>query len=142
VDPLWLINSTTGVMFPASNGEPISLNNVLTRRIKPALSRCALCSKAAHNHAEADHGFKQDNSMPKWHGWHAFRRGLATNLNRLGVQDKTIQAILRHSNLSITMNVYVKTAREGAVAAMKTLEAPDVRQAGAGAAVFPAAAIN
>ena len=25
------------------------------------------------------------------HGWHAFRRGLATNLHRLGVQDKIIQ---------------------------------------------------
>jgi hypothetical protein len=34
-----------------------------------------------------------------------FRRGLATNLNRLGVQDKTMQAILRHSNLPTTMNV-------------------------------------
>ena len=36
----------------------------------------------------------------EWHGWHAFRRGLATNLYRLGVLDKTIQAILRHANLS------------------------------------------
>ena len=44
-----------------------------------------------------------------WRGWHAFRRGLATNLYRLGVPDKTIQAILRHSNLSTTMNSYVKS---------------------------------
>ena len=35
-----------------------------------------------------------------WHGGHAFRRGLATNLNRLGVRDKTIQAILRHTQTS------------------------------------------
>jgi hypothetical protein len=29
----------------------------------------------------------------EWHGWHAFRRGLATNLHRLGVSDKVIQQI-------------------------------------------------
>jgi hypothetical protein len=32
-----------------------------------------------------------------WYGWHAFRRGLATNLHRLGVSDKVIQQILRHA---------------------------------------------
>jgi integrase len=58
----------------------------------------------------------------KWHGWHAFRRGLATNLYRLGVPDKTIQAILRHSNLSTTMNVYVKTVSADSTTAMAHLE--------------------
>jgi hypothetical protein len=32
-----------------------------------------------------------------WHGWHAFRRGLATNLHWLGVSDKVILQILRHA---------------------------------------------
>jgi integrase len=58
----------------------------------------------------------------KWYGWHAFRRGLATNLNHLGVQDKTIQAILRHANLATTMNIYVKSVPADAAAAMKVLE--------------------
>jgi hypothetical protein len=48
-----------------------------------------------------------------WHGWHAFRRGLATNLHRLGVSDKVIQQILRHATVSTTMNIYVKTVRAG-----------------------------
>ncbi len=56
------------------------------------------------------------------HGWHAFRRGLATNLYRLGVLDKTIQAILRYSNLSTTVNVYVKSVDEDSVKAMIALE--------------------
>ena len=38
----------------------------------------------------------------RWHGRHAFRRGLATNLHRLGVSDKVIQQISasrkRHHN--------------------------------------------
>jgi len=54
------------------------------------------------------HEFKRDNSLPHWYGWDDFRRGLATNLNALGVDDKTIQAILRHGNVGLSMNVYVK----------------------------------
>lgn len=37
-----------------------------------------------------------------WYGLHAFRRGLATNLHELGVADIVIEAILRHSDLSVT----------------------------------------
>jgi len=48
-------------------------------------------------------------SLPQWHGGHAFRRGLATNLHALGVDDKTIHRILRHSNVSITQKCYIKT---------------------------------
>ena len=58
----------------------------------------------------------------KWVGWHGFRRGLATNLYRLGVSDKTIQAILRHANVSTTMNLYVKAVGSDAVAAMQALD--------------------
>jgi len=58
----------------------------------------------------------------KWHGWHAFRRGLASNLHRLGVSDKVIQQILRHANVSTTMNIYVKTVSADAANAMKHLE--------------------
>ena len=57
-----------------------------------------------------------------WHGWHSFRRGLATNLYRIGVSARTIQAILRHSNVSTTLNFYIKTSGADAVAAMERLE--------------------
>ena len=45
----------------------------------------------------------------------------ATNLHALGVEDKTIQAILRHSNVGLTMNVYVKSVSESQVSAMDAL---------------------
>ena len=61
--------------------------------------------------------------FPAWHGWHAFRRGLATNLHALGADDKTIQAILRHSSIGLTMNVYVKTVSESQLNAMDALDA-------------------
>ena len=56
-----------------------------------------------------------------WHGWHGFRRRLASNLNRLGVDDSVIQGILRHSTVATTQNHYIKTASPEAVAAMRQL---------------------
>jgi integrase len=79
----------------------------------------ALLSKEEHK--TEGQLFEQDKALPKWYGWHAFRRGLATNLHQLGVADKTIQAILRHSNVGLTMNVYVKSVSESQVSAMDSL---------------------
>jgi len=64
---------------------------------------------------------KYGKAMRRWHGWHAFRRDLATNLHALGMDDKTIQAILRHSNVGLTMNVYVKSVNASQVNAMDAL---------------------
>ena len=50
----------------------------------------------------------------------AFRRGFATNLHALGVDDKTIQ-ILGHSNVSLTQNIYIKSVMESQVSAMDSL---------------------
>jgi integrase len=58
-----------------------------------------------------------------WHGWHAFRRGPATDLHgNLQVNDKTVQAILRHSNVSITQQCYIKAMPEQSVAAMNRFD--------------------
>jgi hypothetical protein len=72
-------------------------------------------------HKPEGHIFERDSSLPLWHGWHAFRRGLATNLHTLGVDDKTVQAILRHSNIGITQNIYIKSVIESQVLAMDSL---------------------
>ena len=74
-------------------------------------------------HTTTGHEFKLDTSIASWHGWHAFRRGLATNLQALGVADKTIQAILRHSNVGLTINVYIKSVTESQISAMDVLSA-------------------
>ena len=58
----------------------------------------------------------------KWYGWHGFRRGLATNLHQLGVADKTIQRILRHANVAVTQNCYIKTTDSEVAAAMQQFE--------------------
>lgn len=81
-------------IFAGEKGKPLNLNNLARRVIAP---------------------------VAKWHGWHGFRRGLATNLHALGIDDKTIQAIMRHSNVGLTMNIYVKSVSESQTAAMDAL---------------------
>ena len=89
-----------GLMFPSPAGKPINLDALAADVIVPAVNKAGV----------------------RWHGWHAFRRGLATNLHRLGVSDKTIQRILRHSNVAVTQSCYIKTADSEAAAAMKRFE--------------------
>jgi integrase len=108
-------------IFQAGNGQPLNLDNLPRRVIPPALSRCAVCRQPEAEHKAEGHLFQRDNSLPEWHGWHAFRRGLATNLHALGVDDKTIQGILRHSNIGITQNIYIKSVNESQVSAMDSL---------------------
>jgi integrase len=111
-----------GPIFQNGNGTPIHLDNLAKRVIIPVIERCGVCGKSESDHKPEGHFFKLDTSLA-WHGWHAFRRGLATNLHLLHVDDKTIQAILRHSNISLTQNVYIKHVSESGVAAMDVLAA-------------------
>jgi hypothetical protein len=47
---------------------------------------------------------------------------LATNLHQLGIADKTIQRILRHSNVAVTQGCYIKTADPEVASAMHQFE--------------------
>ena len=49
----------------------------------------------------------------RWHGWHGFRRGLASNLNRLGMDDSVIQANLRHSNAEVHASLLDQDGKSG-----------------------------
>jgi Carboxypeptidase regulatory-like domain len=114
-------NPASGPIFATMKGNtPLSLNNVLNRQILPVLNVC-VCGKAEDEHEKEDHTYER-GARPEWHGWHAFRCGLATNLHSLGVPDKTIQAILRHANVQVTQNSYVKTLDSQSIAAMRQLE--------------------
>ena len=87
-------------IFSTATGKPLDLDNLRFRVIRKELRKAKV----------------------KWHGWHAFRRGLVSNPYRLGVADKTIQAILRHANVTTTQAFYIKTAPADAHAAMQRLE--------------------
>ena len=89
-----------GYIFAARNGQPMRLENVTNRNIKPALKKAKL----------------------NWYGWHAFRRGVGTNLHTLGVDNTTISNILRHGNVAVTQQFYMKPVAVNSRKAMKKLE--------------------
>ena len=115
-------------MRPASGrlggaGKAADPNNVLQRVILPALNVCGVCSKAKEEHtAGTDHAYQRNTVLPEWTGWHAFRRGVATNLNRLGVPDKIVQRVLRHSDVAVTQAAYIKPEDKDSKAAMEKFE--------------------
>ena len=91
---------TEGWVWPASRGTlPLDFNNLCRRGIMQPLNEAGLT----------------------WHGWHAFRRGLASNLSELVVPEDVIQKILRHGDLSTTQRFYRKTRRPAVTEAMNRL---------------------
>jgi integrase len=115
-------NPTVGPIFPNAARNAADPDSILRRVILPALDVCGFCCKPESEHGRATHKFERNSVLPKWRGWHAFRRGLATNLNRLGVDDSVIQRILRHSHVAVTQACYIKTVSADAKAAMQKLE--------------------
>ena len=115
-------NPQTGPIFANALGKPLALSSITNRLILPSLNICERCGKRESNHQKADHAYKRDNRIPEWHGWHAARRGLGSNLYRLGVPDMVIQRILRHANVSTTATYYIKTAAADVRSAMTKLE--------------------
>jgi len=127
-------NPTKGWIFNTSNNTPLSTHNVVNRVILPTLNVCRHCGQTEDDHLphllgekKACDGYERDECRPEWHGFHAGRRGLGSNLYRLGVPEKIIQKILRHSDVSTTTTYYVKTNDADSSAAMKKLEAEVAR---------------
>jgi integrase len=94
-------NPETGVIFHSGNRLPINADKVGRRVIRPIL-------KAIH--------------LP-WYGWHAFRRGLASNLYAMGAPDKVVQRILRHSKPHVTKEHYIKVFDRTMVEAVERMQA-------------------
>lgn len=107
-------NPSNGFMFPSPTGKPVNMDALASDVIVPIITKAGV----------------------PWRGWHAFRRGLATNLHRQGVSDMTIQRILRHANVGVTQACYIKTSDSDAKAAMEQMErslehAPSMHLSGA-----------
>ena len=86
-------------MFPNENGHPLDPWN-LDRSNRNQLKKAKI----------------------PWLRFHAFRRGVATNLHDAGANDLTIQRVLRHSDVSVTRRSYIKRLPTQAVDAMKVFK--------------------
>jgi integrase len=97
-------NATDFIFAGARRGTPLDFHNLQNRVIKPAL--------------------KQNNfgNGVEWSGFHGFRRGLASNLFGLGVNPKVIAAILRHSDISTTLQFYIQTSDSESRTALAKME--------------------
>jgi integrase len=87
-------------LLDAAKYTPLSPANVLRDVVLPALEKKEI----------------------EWLGYHAFRRGLATNLRALGVDDLTIMEILRHNEVEVTRRNYIKRVSAKTFEAMDRLE--------------------
>jgi integrase len=87
-------------VFHGETGEPLRMDNFNARIVRPTLKKAKV----------------------PWHGWHAFRRGLASNLQELGADPKVAQAILRHANVRTTLDFYTKVRPEQRTEAMSKLQ--------------------
>jgi integrase len=116
-------NPQTGAMFKNYLKERMNLPNLVHNSILPALNRCAVCGgEEGKAHLKQTHDFKRDERIPVWHGWHAARRGLGSNLYRMGVPSKVIQRILRHSKVATTEAFYIITDNQEVRDAMASFE--------------------
>jgi len=98
-----------GVVFHSGDGLPICVDKVGRRVIRRALETTGL----------------------PWYGWHAFRRGLASNLYAMGAPDKVVQRILRHSKPHVTRERYIKVFDRTVLEAVEKVQAriEELRQA-------------
>jgi len=64
-----------------------------------------------------------------WHGWHGFRRGLATRLFEAKAQVEIIQEILRHSDPKVTQDSYIVVKSDKTTKAMQKVDSRAVLNA-------------
>jgi integrase len=98
----WQRNAS-GLLFPNRVGRPRKRQYVVKFGLKPVLQKLGLPTKDV--------------------GLHAFRHGLGTALSDNGVSPKTVQAILRHTDIQTTFRYYVHSdtdAQRSALAAIGT----------------------
>jgi integrase len=113
-----------GPILRGRSGRPLDLNTLAKREIIPTLRRCLICLQPNDaRHKDYGHDFKLDKSLPEWHGWYAFRRGIATEITAATKDVLAAKGLLRHTSVSTTMAHYIKDVPEATRRGMEQIEA-------------------
>ena len=94
-------NPVEGWLFPNAKGKPVDLRSVIGRTIVPTLSAKKI----------------------EWKTLYAGRRGAATILTQLTGDALAAKELLRHKNIAVTTDKYVKAIPEALLKGIKLLEA-------------------
>lgn len=94
-------NPLSGPILRGAFGKPLNLDNLAKRTIRPILQAAGL----------------------KWHGWYAFRRGIATLVNSVEKDAMAAKGLLRHASVTTTQRHYIKEVPEVTLKAMEKIEA-------------------
>jgi integrase len=94
-------NPSEGWLFPNQKGKPVDLRSVIGRTIVPTLTAKKI----------------------EWKTLYAGRRGAATILTQLTGDALAAKELLRHKNLAVTTEKYVKAIPEALLKGIKLLEA-------------------
>jgi integrase len=98
------------ILRGVQNGKPLNLDMLASETIKPAIAN-------PENYAE---------NSPKrltWHGYYAFRRGIATLASTISRDPMAAKGLLRHSSVNTTLTHYIKDVPEVTKNAMTQVEA-------------------
>jgi len=107
----------SGYILTSPLGKPVDLYNLATRTVAPALARCASCRKEKAEHDTPDHPFEP---LPRWRGFYALRRGLATLTSSLDTP-LAAKSLLRHANVATTNQFYIKSVSDDAIRAVSKI---------------------
>jgi integrase len=109
-------------ILAAPGCKPINLHNLAARGVRPMLRRCVTCHKTESEHSDIEHLFELNESLPRWQGWYALRRGLGTIAAK---EDSVLAAkgLLRHKNIATTMAHYIKDVPSEAIRAADKISA-------------------
>jgi integrase len=94
-------NPTEGWIFPNAKGKPVDLRSIIGRTIVPTLEAKNI----------------------EWKTLYAGRRGAATILTQLTGDALAAKELLRHKNITVTTDKYVKAIPEALLRGIKLLEA-------------------
>lgn len=115
-------NPETGPILRGVSGKPLNLDMLARDVIKSAL-------RNPENYPTAD------AKRLQWHGYYAFRRGIATLTSSVSRDPMAAKGLLRHTSVSTTLNHYIKDVPQVTENAMSLVEelfnkpvAPDILQ--------------
>jgi integrase len=102
-------NPQNGSILRGVLGRPLDLNMIAKRLIMPAL-------RNPENYPSPD------AKKLSWHGYYAFRRGIATLTTSVSRDPMAAKGLLRHTSVSTTLNHYIKDVPQVTENAMNLVE--------------------